>query len=93
MYVIRRKTECNHNEVVNIIIFVKNVCNQFEGFKHQGDAIHTPRDYIRFTAITYQSFGLYKNKAPAIADALFLAPQVGLEPTTTTVRNIVALLR
>ena len=39
--------------------------------KHQGDAIHTPRDYIRFTAITYQSFGLYKNKAPAIADALF----------------------
>ena len=39
--------------------------------KHQGDAIHTPRDYIRFTAITYQSFGLYKNKASAIAGALF----------------------
>jgi hypothetical protein len=29
-------------------------------------------DYIRLTAITYQSFGLDKNKAPAFADALFL---------------------
>ncbi len=27
-----------------------------------GDAIHAMRDYIRLTAITYQSFGLDKNK-------------------------------
>ena len=28
-----------------------------------GDAIHAMRDYIRLAAITYQSFGLDKNKA------------------------------
>ena len=40
----------------------RNVCNQCEGLQEYtfGDDIHAPRDYIRLTAITYQSFGLDK---------------------------------
>ena len=37
------------------------------------------RDYIRLAAITYQSFGLDKNKAPAFASALFLVRETGLD--------------
>ena len=39
------------------------VWNQSEEKYTCGDAIHASRDYIRQTAITYQSFGLDKNKA------------------------------
>ena len=43
--------------------FRRNLCNQSEGKYTYGDTIHAMRDYIRLTAITYQSFGLDKNKA------------------------------
>ena len=47
------------------------VCNQSEENIPYGDAIHAMRDYIRLTAITYQSFGLDKNKALVETSALF----------------------
>ena len=38
-------------------------------------------DYIRLTAITYQSFGLDKNKGTVETVPLFLVAGEGLEPT------------
>ena len=54
---------CNHNEIMNVI--------NTKDYIHQGDAIRLRRLHTRDRVITYQSFGLDKNKAPAIADALF----------------------
>ena len=48
-----------------------SVCNQSEEKCTCGDAIHATRDYIRLSAITYQSFGLDKNKALVETSALF----------------------
>ena len=37
-------------------------------------------DYIRLTAITYQSFGLDKNKTLVETSALFLGPTLKIKP-------------
>ena len=74
LYVIRRKTECNCN--------FSCVCNQCEGLQEYtfGDDIHAPRDYIRLTAITYQSFGLDK-KINLQKQVYFLAVTNNLDAT------------
>ena len=59
------------------------VCNQSEGNTPTGDAIHATRDYIRLTAITYQSFGLDKNKALPKKCFIFMVRVTGLEPAAS----------
>ena len=61
----------------------RNVWNQSEGKYTCGDAIHATRNYIRLTAITYQSFELDRKKA-VIKRSFFL----GLEVKMTTPKNI-----
>ena len=63
----------NHHEVM-YVINPKEKCTC-------GDAIHAARDYIRLTAIPYQSFGLDRKKQVSRL-AFFLAPPEGLEPST-----------
>ncbi len=81
MYVIRRKTECNHNEVVYVIQkLFRYVINQKIAYT---DVItFSFADYIRLTAITYQSFGLDKIKHLLLQMLYFLVDDNGLEPLT-----------
>ena len=58
--VIRRKAVCNPRKR-NVIYRRWYVINPKD--RKFPDAIHASPDYIRLTALTYQSFGLYKNKA------------------------------
>ena len=61
--------ECNHFEEMYVIHRRWYVINPKEDTP--GDAIHATRDYIRLTAITYQSFGLDKNKGTVETVPLF----------------------
>ena len=53
-------------------------CYQSENKYTCGDAIHATRDYIRLAAITYQSFGLDKNKALLSKCFIFWLPLLDL---------------
>ena len=87
LYAIRRKTECNRfRKKMYVIHRRRNVINPRERniqvlpLDDRPVALQT--EYIRLTAITHQSFGLDKNKGTVETVPLFLAPPVGLEPTT-----------
>ena len=66
LYAIRRKTECNHFEEMYVIHRRWYVINPKERniqvLRLDDIQFALRTDYIRLAAITYQSFGLDKNK-------------------------------
>ena len=83
LYAIRRKTECNRFRKKMYVTHRRwNVINPRERniqvLRLDDIPFALQTDYIRLTAITYQSFGLDKNKALVLASALFFgAPDMG----------------
>ena len=80
-----KKSLLNQHKVLNVIIFAR-VCNQSEGRNIQSlrfDNIQFARrtDYIPLSRITYQAFGLDKNKDTPNGVSIFLAGAVRLELT------------
>ena len=76
LYAIRRKTECNRFRKKMYVTHRRwNVINPRERniqvLRLDDIPFALQTDYIRLTAITYQSFGLDKNKALVSASALF----------------------
>ena len=74
MYVIRHKTECNHNEIMNVI--------------NTKDCKDTRSRVVTYTlrVITFALWRLHTNpsdwikKEPRYCEALFLVRETGLEP-------------
>ena len=82
LYAIRRKTECNRfRKKMYVIHRGWNVINPRERniqvLRLDDIPFARQTDYIRLTAITYQSFGLDKNKALVSASALFFGTPGG----------------
>ena len=78
LYAIRRKTECNRFRKKMYVIHRRwNVINPRERniqvLRLDDIPFALQTDYIRLTAVTYQSFGLDKNKALVSASAYFLS--------------------
>ena len=92
-FVIRRKTECNHFRKKMYVIHRRwNVINSKERniqvLRLDDIPFAMQTDYIRLTAITYQSFGLDKNKALAETSALFFGPPKGIRTPNLQNRNL-----
>ena len=77
LYVIRRKTECNHFRqkmyiIRNLFRYVINPKERnIQVLRLDNIPFALQPDYIRLTAITYQSFGLDKNKGTVETVPLF----------------------
>ena len=92
LYAIRRKTECNRfRKKMYVIHRGWNVINPRERniqvLRLDDIPFALQTDYIRLTAITYQSFGLDKNKALVSASALFFGVPEGIRTPDLLVRS------
>ena len=92
LYAIRRKTECNRFRKKMYVIHRRwNVINPRERniqvLRLDDIPFALQTDYIRLTAITYQSFGLDKNKALVSASALFFGVPEGIRTPDLLVRS------